>query len=123
MSDPSRSSGLPRRGIEASGRRPWFRRAGLEEPEKTLFAFFLQDDGAGQQRMTATVAGGVAFAFGGDGATGAGSIFTGCLDLFFGGHGFNGELLSPSVRVSSAGDRTREREDVGNWADMFNESW
>ncbi len=57
-----------------------------EERAEAVFVFAVEDYGFGEESVTVGVAGGVFLAFRGGGASGAGSVGSGGLELFFGGH-------------------------------------
>lgn len=53
---------------------------------KEIVGFTVEDDGLGEHAVTGAVLGGYLFAFGGDGASGAGAVDASGFGFEFGGH-------------------------------------
>ena len=68
------------------GTRLVFVHVSREQLQKTIRGFFFQEHGLSEKSVAGAVAGGIAFALFGDGATGKGSVGAGGLNLLVGWH-------------------------------------
>jgi len=72
---------------------------GGEKVLKTVRGFFFENDGLSEQSVAGAVAGRIAFALIGDGASGSGSVGFRCLNLFIGSH----KRIWPQINADERG--------------------
>ena len=72
---------------------------GFEEFEEAAGDLFFEDDGLGEESVAGGIAGGIALALFGGGASGTGSVGFGCLNLLVGWH----RIFWPQINADGRG--------------------